>query len=70
MKQAIKKVVGTYNHKFEDNDMENFDEDSFPIHYSNQTYSSSPRSRKFKVNRNKFSSEAFLGLRKKSKLMN
>lgn len=41
--------------------VEFIDEEYFPIHYSNQTYLSSPKPRKFKVGKNKFLSEMLLG---------
>ena len=50
--------------------LEFFEDSSFPIHYSNQTYLSSPKPRKFKVGKKEFSSEMLLGWepRKKTKV--
>jgi hypothetical protein len=45
----------------EEGDAGLFEEDDFTIHYSNQTYFSSPRARKFKVGKKEFLSEMLFG---------
>jgi hypothetical protein len=58
MKRPIKRNMAFYDRDLEDDGGIGFlEEEDYPIHYSNQTYSSSPKPRKFKIGKNKFLSE-------------
>ncbi len=58
MKRPIKRNMGFYDRDLKDEGgVGLFEEEDYPIYYSNQTYSSSPKPRNFKIGKNKFLSE-------------
>lgn len=59
MKQPMKKNMDFDSWNLEEG-VESFEDESYPVHYTNQTYISSPKSKKFKVGKNKFLPKTFL----------